>query len=439
MKRCYIHLTVVLALLCLTAPARADRFVDDDNSSDDANDCTNQASPCATIAHALDEASAGESIHIAAGTYTETLTIDQNVTLQGAGADANDGTVIQAAPDAGIASARVITVDPEVNPQPQVAISGMVIRHGVSLGGSPDDRGGGFFADSATVEISDVLFTDNAGREGGALFQFRGELMLNGVTFGPGNHADFGGGGMRTFDTPAQLTGVTFTGNTSDVSGGGLFVEGGSPELKNVTFTGNTAAGDGGGLFLTNIDPGTAAVVVNGMFHGNSANNGGAVAFDGGEQSAVNLTIGGNSAQENGGGVYNTTFSSPELINTIVWGNTAAGGAQIYNDDNSSVQLDFSLYGNEPGDIRQGGGFTASNSLTDDPLFADAGNGNLRLSADSPAIGTGDPATDPALFPGGPDNPVDLDGNPRFAGGQVDIGAYEVQPPDRIFDDRFEE
>lgn len=63
--------------------------------------------------------------------------------LQGAGANTSGGTIIQAAQDAGTAGARVITVDPEADPQPEVTISGMIIRHGTALGGFPDDRGGG--------------------------------------------------------------------------------------------------------------------------------------------------------------------------------------------------------------------------------------------------------------------------------------------------------
>src|SRR5262249_58086703 len=53
-----------------------------------------------------------------------------------------------------------------------------------------------------------------------------------------------------------------------------------------------------------------------------------------------------------------------------------------------------------------------------DPLFVDAGAGNLRLQYGSPAVGTGTSSGAPA---------TDLDGNPRPAGGPTDMGAYQLQ------------
>ena len=54
---------------------------------DTANTCLDSAAPCATLAHALDLALPGDTIHLAPGDYWETgLLIDKTVTIRGGGA-----------------------------------------------------------------------------------------------------------------------------------------------------------------------------------------------------------------------------------------------------------------------------------------------------------------------------------------------------------------
>ncbi len=54
--------------------------------SDTGNDCTDQLSPCATIAHAVSQAVNGDTLDLAAGTYNEPgLVIDKYLHIQGAG------------------------------------------------------------------------------------------------------------------------------------------------------------------------------------------------------------------------------------------------------------------------------------------------------------------------------------------------------------------
>jgi hypothetical protein len=60
--------------------------------------------------------------------------------------------------------------------------------------------------------------------------------------------------------------------------------------------------------------------------------------------------------------------------------------------------------------------------MTNAPLFVDSnGWANLRLQPSSPCINAGHNSY--------LTNATDLDGNPRIAGGTVDIGAYEFQWP----------
>jgi hypothetical protein len=60
-----------------------------------------------------------------------------------------------------------------------------------------------------------------------------------------------------------------------------------------------------------------------------------------------------------------------------------------------------------------------SKTVTNQPLFVNAGSGDLRLQSNSPCINAGYNEIATGM--------TDLAGNPRIAGGTVDIGCYELQ------------
>jgi hypothetical protein len=60
-------------------------------------------------------------------------------------------------------------------------------------------------------------------------------------------------------------------------------------------------------------------------------------------------------------------------------------------------------------------------NITNDPAFVNLTSGDYHLQSNSPCINSGNNAFVATS--------VDLDGNPRIAGGTVDMGAYEFQPP----------
>src|SRR5204862_5879777 len=127
---------------------------------------------------------------------------------------------------------------------------------------------------------------------------------------------------------------------------------------------------------------------------GNSAGTGG-----GGHGCTFNnCTVTGNSAVNSGGGALNSTVN-----NSIVYYN---------NGGNYEPSCTFSYSCTTPAP-----GGTANTAS--EPLFVDAGAGDLHLQSNSPCINTGTNAYASATN--------DFDANPRIVDNVVDMGAYEFQ------------
>jgi hypothetical protein len=73
--------------VCIHTPGTSccgDRYVEV-GGSDAGNACNDSGSPCATVQHAVDEACAGDTVYVAAGTYPEQVSVSKALTIQGAG------------------------------------------------------------------------------------------------------------------------------------------------------------------------------------------------------------------------------------------------------------------------------------------------------------------------------------------------------------------
>jgi CSLREA domain-containing protein len=261
-----------------------------------------------------------------------------------------------------------------------------------------------------TAELTDLTLQHGvAPGLGGAVLNAGALTMerciLSGNMSPPGAAGPGSGGALASSGAGSQLTMVasTLTNNDAFAAGGGLLL-GGPATLRNVTIDGNDASTDGGGIYVT----ASAHAVLS------------------------NVTIAGNNALGSGGGIAaeSTAFLgfAPELSNTIVATNSAPTGPDCAGDLDTS----YSLFGNVAG---CNGPSAAHHDLVGvDPklgsLQNDGGTTPVRpLSAGvagsaSPAIDVGNPAA-PGSAPRSCER-TDQRGVHRPAGAACDIGAYEL-------------
>lgn len=278
-----------------------------------------------------------------------------------------------------------------------------------------------------------------------------------------GNNSAVSGGGLSFDCATTYIQASTISGNTSQHDGGGIYStsKGGPYDCYTTlgvlrsTIADNTAVGDGGGIFefagILNVAYST--------IDGNSGARGGA-SYGYGHIQITNATISGNAAAVGGGAVY-ATGSIAYIASSTIVGNTcadgnAAGGIAAYALQANAIIL----RGNTGADLQvknTGSAYalsgsnniihnaptpnTASATLDCDPqLGALADNGGptqtMSIAAGSCALDAG-PVDPPSSFVS--DEPVRMDQRGaqflRKSGSAVDIGAFELQPNERIFYD----
>jgi len=175
----------------------------------------------------------------------------------------------------------------------------------------------------------------------------------------------------RVFHVITDTVSVTISGMTVQnggnvISGGGILSEGGLLTLTNSIVRLNTVAvtGNGGGIY----NRGSALVILNSAVSSNSADNdgGGIYNTDSGTVTLTDSTVSSNSAGRDGGGVYNTNSGGMVTLDaSTVNGNNAtsngSNGGGIYNDS-MAILKNSTISGNTA--VFRGGGIFIESSGT---------------------------------------------------------------------------
>ena len=187
----------------------------------------------------------------------------------------------------------------------------------------------GAIANWGTLAISESTFSDNSAELGGAIANIEGELSISDSTFS-NNSADDSSGAIANWGE-LSISNSTFSDNSAGKSGGAIY-NWGELSISSGTFSDNSAGKSSGAIYNVG-----ELSISSGTFSDNSASDfGGAIANEG-ELSISDSTFSNNSADRGGGAIdssgelsiSNSTFSD----NSVELG----GGGAIANSDELSI------------------------------------------------------------------------------------------------------
>ncbi len=300
---------------------------------------------------------------------------------------------------------------------------------GVTISDNETASGGGgaAFSNARDVELSHLVVSRNVASSSGgiqianAASLYAKHLLIekNRTTSTPYN----GYGGGITFSSDLvgaviEMSDIIVRENQSGSDGGGIYIYGSKPRLDRVTVSGNTAIMEGGGL---SIGTGGDAILTNALITGNKSNaQGGGLYVEQAAPFLTNLTIAGNEATS-GGGIYASSAGNLQIRNTIVHGNSSGLGFV-----NGVPKRLYSM-------IQDRTENTDGNIASTDPLFAAPATGPAPFTGGDYHLQNGSPLKDKGnndfyLAGQTPDLSTvkaDLEYLERIYNGVVDLGAYE--------------
>ncbi|MCF7809945.1 FG-GAP-like repeat-containing protein [bacterium] len=246
------------------------------------------------------------------------------------------------------------------------------------------------------------------GNENGTVVTFNNEetedALLTGFTINNGSGTEvenYIGGGVYCSDgSMGSIFNCRIIGNNSDRGGGVAILSGSSLLINNCVIMGNSADLSDGGI---RIYANSSAIITNSVICRNNADNSnsGIGVYDDCSLYMDKVTISDNQTNGQIGGIGSRNADEINITNSIIFGNS--GNNQISN----GMSVTYS-------DVQ--GGYNGRGNIDADPLFADAENGDYRLSWENyPEY---DETCSPCIDAGDPDSEDDPDDT------RADMGAY---------------
>jgi hypothetical protein len=361
---------------------------------------------CATIQAGIDSAAAGDTVLVAPGRYIGAGNRDIDFGGKGIVVLSENG------PEATALNTRGTESDPHRGFVFQSGEDSTAVVEGFTIENGRAEEGGGILCQFSSPTLRRNIIRANDAEWGGGICcrdLASPTIWKNTIT---GNTAQRGGGICLRGASPATIIENTIADNVVIWEGGGIYCEdlsnavieantistnvayagGGvclrfsSPMVTRNLFIGNHAGlGGGGGICCLASE---MPIIGNNLFLRNEGSAGGGVACTWSNAKVLRNTFTENMAQA--GGAISSHDSWPDVVNSILWGDTAVAGLEIYVfESRGTVTATYS-------DVK--GGWPGVGNIDADPLFVTGPLGDYYLSQtlagqpiQSPCVNRGDP------------------------------------------------
>lgn len=409
-----------------TPPPATTVWVDDDYTQSSSGGHTWGYDAFNNIQDGIDAVASPGTVHVAAGTYNENVTMKSCVEILGAGAGVS---IIDGGGDGSVVTASGVGTTAKLD--------GFTIANGTAdngggiymVGSSPTisnciisgnsaNYGGGIRCNSSSPNIINCIVSQNLAIDGGGIGCWSDSSpTITNCTIDDNAATEGWGGGIILSNSSPNVTDCIIRDNIAIQSGGIECTDGSSPTISACTIKGNQASNLGGGIRCYR---GALPIINNCIITANQAPiGGGIVCQDYAEPTFINCTITGNQADNYGGGILCHGYPSwPTITNCIIW-------------ENIPDQVGCGTAGITYCDIDQDGFAGSNGNIRRDPLLV--GGEDYHLRRGSPCVDAGTNSS-PEL----PDN--DFEGDPRIIDGNndgtamVDMGADELNTCEGDFD-----
>ncbi len=359
-----------------------------------------------TIQQGLNHANSGDIVQVSAGTYHENISwpATNGITLIGS---SQTTCIIDGGSNASVIRFEGGIIDTTTT------IKNFTIQNGSAKGTFDNKNGGGIFCRGASPKLESLIIKNNVSIEdgGGICCYYSSNPKMTNLTisnniskYGGGivfyqhcnaivnhciiknNTAELGGGIQAHTNSDIKIYNSLIKNNTATRIGGGIDLETSSnAQIEDVVISGNTSVQYGGGLVCR---LNSNAIVKRVVIYRNtcSTSNGAGIACVRANPTFENITVTQNTSN-NGGSIWVNNFSSPKIMNSIIWNN------QPIELEISSLSTPDVTYS----DIK--GGFYGVGNINSNPLFISVTNDDYNLKNPSPCIDAGNPSS-----PFDPDN-----------------------------------